>query len=55
MFGLRNKKIKFSLHTLNLSPDTSMFITVFKIFIWEGISLDIWSEIKFYSGEPVEP
>ena len=24
-------------------------IPYFKILIWKGISLDIWSEIKFYS------
>ena len=27
-----------------------MGITIFKFFIWEGISSDIWSEIKFYGS-----
>ena len=30
-------------------------IIVFKIFIWGGILLDIWSEIQFYGDARVEP
>ena len=29
--------------------------TVFKIFIWGGLSSDIWSEILFYSDASAEP
>ena len=40
---------------LSNSKGSNWGITVFKIFIWGGVSLDIWSEIKFYGNARAEP
>ena len=35
--------------------DINKGITVFKIFIWGGMSSDKWSEIRFYGDMLAEP
>ena len=45
----------FIIQSLTIESFRGYLYTVFKIFIWGGISLDIQSEIQFYSNMQAEP
>ena len=40
---------------INVKKCIRMGITIFKIYIWGGISSVVWSEITFYSSADVSP